>query len=68
MSRASFFLLVKKMCENQRQWYFSRDRQFLLASCELEKRVDSEIPKEYAQLNIADEKYIRYIHELTTPN
>ena len=67
-SRFSFFLLVKKMCENQRQWYFSRDRQFLLASCELEKRVDAEIPKEYAKLNIADEKYIRYIQELQTPH
>lgn len=67
-SRFSFFLLVNKMCQNQKQWYDTRDRQFLLASCELEKRVDAEIPKEYAQLNLANGEYIRYIQELSTPN
>lgn len=67
-SRFSFFLLVNNMCQNQKQWYDTRDRKFLLSSIELEKRVDAEIPKEYAQLNLADEKYIRYIQELSTPN
>ena len=67
-SRFSFFLLVGKMCRTQRQYYDTHDRQFLLSSIELEKRVDAEIPKEYAQLNLADEKYIRYLQELTTPN
>lgn len=67
-SRFSFFLLVGKMCDNQRQWYLTHDRQYLLSSIEIEKRVDAEIPKEYAQLNLADEKYIRYIQELQTPH
>lgn len=67
-SRFSFFLLVSKMIYNQRQWYDTHDRQFLLSSIELEKRVDAEIPKEYARLNLSDEKCIKYIQELTAPH
>lgn len=67
-SRFSFFLLVGKMCDNQRQWYLTHDRQYLLSSIEIEKRVDAEIPNEYAQLQIADPKYDMYISELSTPH
>lgn len=66
--RFSFFLLVGKMCDNQRQWQLTHDRKFLLSSIELEKRVDSEIQKEYAQLGVYNEKYSRYIQELSTPH
>lgn len=65
-SRLSFFRLVKQMCYNQQQWYDTHDRQYLLASIELEKRVDAEIPNEYAQLDIADQRYNRYIKALSS--
>lgn len=63
-TRFSFFLLVNKMRYNQRQWYSTHDRQYLLASCELEKRVDAEIPGEYTHLNIVNDTYSSYFQEL----
>ena len=42
-SRLAFFNLVKEMRNAQKNYYSTRDKQWLHKSLELEKRVDAEI-------------------------
>lgn len=66
-SSLNFFRLVGKMCHNRRLWYDSHERQYLLESIALEKRVDAELPNEYAQLRIASKRYDSYLNVLAQP-